>query len=78
MVGLILLQALTNMSIVEQLEKIGLDNLVSSNPEDTKQPPARPRAGSNNRPRVRADLGTVPFKGPSLGSLGAMRKGGLL
>ncbi|KAL1452181.1 hypothetical protein WDU94_006480 [Cyamophila willieti] len=82
-------KALSNMSIVEQLERIGLDNIVGgpssagtetpSTPTRSSPPPARSRQGSEARSsRVRADLGTVPFKGPSIGTLGAMRKGGLL
>uniref|UniRef100_A0A8D8XED9 Trafficking kinesin-binding protein milt n=1 Tax=Cacopsylla melanoneura TaxID=428564 RepID=A0A8D8XED9_9HEMI len=76
-------KALSNMSIVEQLERIGLDNIVGYGPEAppprSSPPPARSRQGSEARStRVRADLGTVPFKGPSIGTLGAMRKGGLL
>ncbi|KAI5697369.1 hypothetical protein M8J75_009232 [Diaphorina citri] len=74
-------KALTNMSIVEQLEKIGLDNLVGGTPAPSVSPngtPTRTRTGTDQSRRVRADLGTVPFKGPSIGTMGSMRKGGLL
>ncbi|XP_008478134.1 uncharacterized protein LOC103514994 [Diaphorina citri] len=81
-------KALTNMSIVEQLEKIGLDNLVGGTPAPSVSPNGTPtrtrtgtdqsRTGTDQSRRVRADLGTVPFKGPSIGTMGSMRKGGLL
>lgn len=83
-------KSLTSMSIVEQLEKIGIDQLVttrnktSNNNNADPSPATENRAASSRsrksgeRPRVRADLGTVPFKGPSIGTLGSMRKGGLL